>query len=66
MCDNCREATELAKDISEQMQTGERVREFYRRQGESRILERVRHTLRTGETRQTTMKLNSWSKHSSK
>ena len=45
MCDNCREASELAKDISEQMQTGERVREFYRRQGEARILERLRHYL---------------------
>ena len=41
MCDNCAEARKVADNISEQMKTSERVREFYRRQGECRERERI-------------------------
>ena len=41
MCDNCAEARRHAEQISNEMNTGERVREFYRRQGECREQERI-------------------------
>ena len=41
MCDKCAENRELCEQISERMNTAERVREYYRRQGEKREQERI-------------------------
>lgn len=41
MCDNCAEARRTAEQVSNDMNTSERVREFYRRQGECRERERI-------------------------
>ena len=41
MCDKCADNRELCKHISKRMNTAERVREYYRRQGEERERERI-------------------------
>ena len=41
MCDKCADNRELCEQISERINTAERVREYYRRQGEERERERI-------------------------
>lgn len=41
MCEKCAGNRDLAEQVKEQMNTAERVREYYRRQGEERERERI-------------------------